>query len=162
MTPGERIDSIKESATLLSQQNWGDIDLILSQYGISTTPDLDGDAYHYVLAMLKDASNDALHSLHQYLTGESEDISSEAQPWAQGQLRLFMSHLATHQEFVGEVRDYLNLYGSARLWRTCQSNRLRSGKTSLRLRPDPAMRWLSSCTRDSIRATGATRKSALR
>jgi hypothetical protein len=39
MRPAERIAAIRESATLLSQQGWNDIDLILRQHGMRTSED---------------------------------------------------------------------------------------------------------------------------
>lgn len=112
MRPAERIASIRESATLLSQQGWNDIDLILRQHGRRTSEDWQGeDRYGYVVHMIEDAPDDGLYELHQYLVGETGDVPTGAQPWAQGQLKLFMSHLAVQQQFVGEVGSYLNFYG---------------------------------------------------
>lgn len=94
MRPAERIAAIRESATLLSQQSWNDIDLILGQHGIRTSQDWQGeDHYGYVVHMIQDASDDGLHELHQYLVGETGDVPTGGQPWGQGQLKLFMSHL---------------------------------------------------------------------
>lgn len=112
MTPAERIAAIKESATLLSQQSWSDIDLILRQYALPTTDSWQGnDRYAYVVDMIEHEPDDVLHPLHQYLIGESGDVPTGAHPWGQGQLKLFMSHLAVHQQFVGEVAWNLSLYG---------------------------------------------------
>jgi hypothetical protein len=61
--------------------------------------------------MIQDAQDDLLHELHQYLVGETGDVPTGAQPWGQGQLKLFMSHLAVQQAFVGQVGQHLNWYG---------------------------------------------------
>jgi TIR domain len=111
MTPAQRIAAIRESATLLAKQEWGDIDLILRQHDLQTSDMWRGDRYNYVLNMLQGGPDDRLHALHQYLVGETGDVPVGAQPWRQGQLKLFMSHLAAQQQFVGEVGAYLNFYG---------------------------------------------------
>jgi len=112
MTPAQRIAAIRESATLLSQQPWNDINLILKQHGRQTVYDWVGDdRYEYVVSMIEAASNEGLHDLHQYLIGDTGDVPVAAQPWGQGKLKLFMSHLAVQQEFVGYVRGNLNWYG---------------------------------------------------
>jgi TIR domain len=112
MTPAERIAAIKESATLLSQQSWYDIDLILSQYGMRTGREWPSDdRYGYVVNVIQSASDDGLYELHQYLIGDSGDVLTGPQPWGQGQLKLFMSHLARKQQFVGRIGEYLSSYG---------------------------------------------------
>lgn len=59
-----------------------------------------------------DRSDDAdLRELHSCLVGQGDDAPTEAQPWEQGHLRLFMSHLATHQEYVGQVAYILSFDG---------------------------------------------------
>src|SRR5690348_13553330 len=102
MTPAERIAAIQESATLFSQQTWTDVDLILAQHDIVTRDNWEGSRYDYIINTLKYEPSDRLQALHQYLTSESNDIPAGPQPWGQGQLKLFMSHLAIHQQFVGE------------------------------------------------------------
>lgn len=111
MRPAERIAAIRETATLLSQQEWGDLDLILRQHGASVTDTWEGDKYNYVIAMIEREPDDKLHELHQYVTGEVGDVPTGPQPWRQGQLNLFMSHLATHQRFVGNVGENLSRSG---------------------------------------------------
>ncbi len=97
LTPAQRIAAIRESATLLSQQSWGDIDLILNQYNMPFSNRWQGDdRYHYVVDMIQAETNERLHALHQYLVGESDDVSTGAQPWGQGKLKLFMSHLSAY------------------------------------------------------------------
>jgi hypothetical protein len=111
MQPAERIAAIRESATLLSQQEWADIDLVLTQYGLPTTDMYQGDRYHYVLDMIQGEPDGSLSALHQYLTGDTGDVPVGPQPYRQGQFRLFMSHLAIHEEFVGAVGANLDRYG---------------------------------------------------
>jgi hypothetical protein len=115
MTPAQRIAAIRESATLLSQQSWHDIDLILQQHEMATSSPKPGDdrddRYSYIINSISYESNDALYTLYQYLIGESDDVPTEVQPWSQGQLKLFMSHLAERQEFVDKVGAHLSHSG---------------------------------------------------
>jgi hypothetical protein len=112
LTSAQRIAAIKESATLLSQQEWGEIDLILEQHGLSVADSWQGsDRYAYVIKMIKDASDERLHELHHYLIGEPGEVPTGVQPWGQGNVKLFMSHLAAHQKFVESVGAHLSLYG---------------------------------------------------
>lgn len=111
MTPGERIALITESARLLEAREWPELDLILRQFGLRTSDAGQWNSkYAYVIEMIDDAADAALRQLHTFLVGES-DTTTVAQPWAQGQLKLFMSHLAVHQEFVGQVGSLLGWDG---------------------------------------------------
>jgi hypothetical protein len=110
MRPGERITAIKETATLLSQQEWVDIDLTLREYGFPTSDSWHGTKYDYVMSMLDGGPTEKLQEVHEFVTGESADTAG-AQLWREGHFRLFMSHLATHQEEVGFVGYNLRHYG---------------------------------------------------
>jgi hypothetical protein len=59
--------------------------------------------------MLEGSSEGSLRALHAYLV--SGDAPADAGPWAQGQLKLFIGHLAIHQEFVGQIGDALSADG---------------------------------------------------
>lgn len=91
------------------------IDLILSQFDIGTEDNWRGnDRQAYAIEMMKfSRDDDALRELHQYLTGhgELEGIASGPHPWQGGGLRLFMSHLARRQRYVGRVADWLAVHG---------------------------------------------------
>ncbi len=120
MRPAERIAAIKESATLLSLQEWGEIDLVLREHNLPTTRDWEPeDKYGYVVAMLNGEPPEKLRQLHEYLTGEaSSGLSVGPQPWRPGHFKLFVSHLAAHQEFVGHVGVNLARYGVSCSWPT--------------------------------------------
>jgi hypothetical protein len=62
MHPGERVTMIRQAAETLAPQGWTEIDLVLDQFGFPTDPHEWGvDSEHpYVVAMLKDASDDKL------------------------------------------------------------------------------------------------------
>jgi hypothetical protein len=110
VTPGERITLIRESARLLATRDWSDIDLVLQQFGLPIDNSSHGGEYQYVLDMIAKAPDADLRQLHSFLVGES-GTPFVAQPWAEGQLKLFMSHLAIHQEFVGQVGSALGWEG---------------------------------------------------
>jgi hypothetical protein len=112
MDPGQRVELLKEAATLLAKREWAELDLILDQFGFGTTDFWEGDdKFAYAIAMTKVGENGALYKLHQYLTGESKEAPIGPQPWEQGRFRLFMSHLAKHQNLVGAIADPLASYG---------------------------------------------------
>jgi len=71
----------------------------------------DHGAYAYVIEMIDQANDVDLRELHSYLVGQGEGAPTEAQPWQHGQLKLFMSHLAVHQEYVGQVVYSLSFDG---------------------------------------------------
>jgi hypothetical protein len=110
-----RIYLITESARLASGMKMVDLDLILDQYGIKMLyrgryGDEDDDGlYTYAVHRLQEASDSNLEAVHAYLTRDSADVPTGDDPgvWTPGQLRLFVSHLSAHKEFVGAVSGYL-------------------------------------------------------
>ena len=54
MEPGQRVNTIRECATMLASQPWPDIDLILNQFGAPTVEIGDWDGpYGYVVEMIR-------------------------------------------------------------------------------------------------------------
>jgi hypothetical protein len=113
MNPPERIKLISESAELLAKREYPEMDLILDQFGMSTSETWDGDPKSYAIQMMRFAEDDSLRGLHQFLTGHSnlQGIAGGPHPWKDRGLRLFMSHLAQHQGEVGKVADWLVIHG---------------------------------------------------
>jgi len=112
LTPGERIARIRESATLLDKQEWSDIDLVLSQHLLPTTDDAwQGSKAQYIVEMIRDAPDNKLNTLHQYLIDDALDKPVSQSPWSGTKLRVFFSHSATHRQLVSEVGESLALYG---------------------------------------------------
>jgi hypothetical protein len=134
LTSGQRVDIIKECATLLDKSEFAEIDLVLDQHGLSTMYEWDGDARSYVMAMLRNGNDDTLTALHSYLTGESDHSSPGKSPFRGNRLRLFLSHLASQREFVGHVGATLQLLVLNHLWPTTRSNQDWNGRRSSRLR----------------------------
>lgn len=112
MNTAQRIDTKKEIATLLAQREWPEIDLVLDEHGLPTSDDWRGNnQYQYVIDMLRQASDETILELHSYVTGGVITVKPGSEPWRSGELRLFMSHLASYQGFVGQVGDYLEGWG---------------------------------------------------
>jgi hypothetical protein len=113
--PGERVTIIKKAAQTLAAQGWGDIDLILSQFGFPTSDDWTADEYSYLVQHLKSGNDDALAELNAYLhPGEvpptqppPEVVEDPDSPWQTGGFRLFMTHVAAEKSHVGKLRDAL-------------------------------------------------------
>jgi hypothetical protein len=111
MKAGERISLITESARLLETREWPELDLILSQHKMPTSNDASSDKYAYVIEMIENSEDEDLRELHSYLVGDVEAASTDDQTWAQGKLKLFVSHLAVHQAFIGKVSYSLSFEG---------------------------------------------------
>lgn len=111
MDAGQRVNAIRETATVLASQPWPDIDLVLDQFGAPTVDIGDWDGpYGYVVEMLRSVDDDVLVRLHQYVTGQAT-TSRGLEPWQQGRLRLFVSHLYSQREIAGQIKTALALYG---------------------------------------------------
>src|SRR4051794_6598314 len=116
LTPGQRIDYIREIATLLDKEEWADLDLILGQHGLSTRDSWNGGKRDYVVAMIQDDTDEKLTALHAYLTGASGTGESGSRvpgssPFKSDRLRLFLSHLSAKRDLVGECGLVLGFYG---------------------------------------------------
>src|SRR5437588_391310 len=106
MQPAERVKTIREIAAALSPGEWGDIDLVLKEFGFPTTESWNDTPAEYVRAMVGSGSDDNLRELHGFLYSEAP---SQKQPGSDSRLwrnmflegrafRLFLSH--THQHKV--------------------------------------------------------------
>jgi hypothetical protein len=111
LSPGDRIDLIRECATLMANREWSEIDLILSVHKAPTAYSWQGEQHGYVVEMLKDTDDAVLNGVHEYLTRRSDSSRPGQSPWSSNRLRLFCSHLATHRAEVGEVAHWLNAFG---------------------------------------------------
>jgi TIR domain len=108
MTPGERITLITESARLLAMRELSEIDMILMQFDLPNNEDLGGDdRYAYALRMVRGATDPYVVRLHAFLVGDRKEVPVGTHSWTPGQVKLFVSHLAIHKHFVGEVREAL-------------------------------------------------------
>jgi hypothetical protein len=108
VTPGQRIALITECAQLLAAQEWYEIDVILKSFGCRTDKNnAHGGKLQYAIAMAEASRDGPLQALHSYLVSGDANVPADG-PWVQGQLKLFVGHLAIHQEFVGQVGQALS------------------------------------------------------
>jgi hypothetical protein len=117
MEPGERIDTIRRSATALAKLDWPEVDLVLRQFGFPTSDAWGGaDQYGYALHHLERGSDQVLRDLVSYLapTAEhpTEDESAVARLWGgKDRFRLFTSHSSRDKVPVSQVRESLSRFG---------------------------------------------------
>jgi hypothetical protein len=117
--PGERIDRIKEIANALDGQEWGEIDLTLEQFGFQASDSWEGSKTDYLIAHVKDGTDQALTDLHDYLC-PAEDAAGEAPPpqlvqlgaapWQTDGYRLFVTHLAKEKTNVSKLAEALSVH----------------------------------------------------
>jgi hypothetical protein len=115
LSPGERIELKKSVAASLGQQEWSDMDLILDEFGFPISDSWEGDRSSYVMSMLYRADDEALAQLHSYLRPSSlppaspqpDAFDDPANPWSGTGFRLFLSHVTSHAEHAGALRQEL-------------------------------------------------------
>ncbi len=101
-------------AERLGTERWKFIDVVLNQFGIETPNNWDGSPVDYIMLTAKDASDKALTGLAAHVghrVGELTFPGVEPSFWRKNMLRLFVSHLATHRAFAGELQEHLFRYG---------------------------------------------------
>jgi hypothetical protein len=114
LSPSQRLLLMKEIAQRLSSESWALIDLTLKQFALPWSDEWGGDSNAYVLAMITKSSDETLIELALHLGFVLEvPATSHIEPlfWQKGMFRLFISHLAVHKKFAGELQDSLLRYG---------------------------------------------------
>jgi len=114
LSPSQRISLMKEIAQRLGGETWALIDLTLNQFGLPTTNSWDGTGDAYVMRMIEDAQDQILLELAQHLGFSLElSASSHIEPafWRKGMFRLFITHLAAHRNWAGQLQEALLSYG---------------------------------------------------
>jgi hypothetical protein len=109
--PGDRIEIKKRLAAALSETGWAEIDLILTEFNQPTTDQWSGDESGYIIEMLRQASDEDLSSLSEYVLGSGVAPPEDLIPWTGETFRLFLSHLAREKEFAGGVQLVLRWEG---------------------------------------------------
>ncbi len=105
---------MKEIAQRLGNESWTLIDLTLKQFRLPVTNAYSGETGGYILEMIEQASDEALLELAQHLGFTLESpVSSYIEPafWRKGMFRLFISHLAIHKKWAGELQEALLEFG---------------------------------------------------
>ncbi len=118
MKTGDKVRLIRKTATMLSQLDWGDIDLILRQFGFDWSYDWPNtDKYGYSLHHLEKSSDyeSKIVELHEFLNSKDKDIEESLAiltgPWAPHRFKLFISHISEDRDKANELKEKLALYG---------------------------------------------------
>jgi hypothetical protein len=113
ISPSQRVALIKVISERLGNENWSLIDVTLDQFGIETPESWSGSAPEYVLRQIRKAPDQALIDLAQHVGYKFEQSPPGVDPpfWRVGMLKLFVTHLAMHRAFAGELQEELFRYG---------------------------------------------------
>jgi hypothetical protein len=115
LTPSQRIKILREVSNQLHDQEWPEIDLILTQFQLPTENRWSGSKAAYVLQMANAATDDVLNGLaeHFELPAAVRGAPAVSHPsfWKEGTLKVFTSHLAIHRKFAGELQEQLAKLG---------------------------------------------------
>lgn len=115
MKPGDRVTLIQQLSQELAARDYADLDLILRQFGLPWRQYWNGGRYEYALEMLEKGRDADLLALHEYLfgfSGEPDPLSGvEADCWAKGQFRLFLSHVSTDKILCSNLKIGLARFG---------------------------------------------------
>ncbi|HVT59463.1 MAG TPA: toll/interleukin-1 receptor domain-containing protein [Thermoanaerobaculia bacterium] len=112
LSPSERVTLIQEIATRLSHNDWPVIDLTLRQFGLPTFDDWQGGQQAYVIEMIQRAQDEVLVDLAAHLGYDSRGRGSALEPsfWQRGNLRVFITHLATEKSVASAIQEKLSWY----------------------------------------------------
>ncbi len=109
MQPGERVIVIKRVAEqLAATDDWGEIDLVLEQFGFPISDHWQGGMKSYIIEFIKDGSDDSLVAIDQFLMGDSQPRD---EPWENKGFRLFLTHVATQKQVAHSLKSCLQFYG---------------------------------------------------
>ncbi len=114
LTPSDRIHLIKEISHRLGTADWGLIDLTLRQFDLPWSDTWAGNERSgYVMAMIEGGGEDVLLALSRHLGYEFGSSRPQIEPsfWSRGYFRLFVSHIAEHRQFAGEIQSKLLTFG---------------------------------------------------
>jgi len=114
LTKSQRIQVILDVANRLGSEQWSNIDLILSQFGLPTDDEWRGNNSDYVIKMIQAASDEQLFELSQHF-GLSLDVvistpSSAFEYWTDGKLKVFISHLTDHKVQAAHLKNEMGEY----------------------------------------------------
>ena len=113
LTPSDRVTLITEIARSLSDAEWPYIDLVLKQFGLPWTNQWSGTKDAYVIEVIGGVDNESLSELGRHIGVEIDTPKASVDPqfWNGTDLRLFISHLAKHREYTGQLKEALAAYG---------------------------------------------------
>lgn len=105
---------MKEIAQRLGREAWPLIDLTLKQFNLPITDSWSGTSDAYVMRMIEDEQDQPLLDLAQHLGFSLEPLaSSRIEPafWRKGMFRIFITHLAAHKKWAGQLQEALLPFG---------------------------------------------------
>jgi hypothetical protein len=114
LTPSQRISLLKVISERLGKESWQFIDATLKQFGAPTPHPWDGSASDYIVLTAQNAKDQTLIDLAQHVGhkfGQPTSPGVEPPFWRKDMLRLFVSHIAVHRAFAGELQEALLRYG---------------------------------------------------
>jgi hypothetical protein len=114
LSASQRVTLLKEIAARLSSEDWSLIDVTLKHFSLPWSNEWHGNKDAYVLATTEDAGDQALLELAQHVGfGFDTPAVQRIDPpfWHKGMFRLFVSHLAAHRTFAGELQQGLRHFG---------------------------------------------------
>ncbi|MEI9968743.1 MAG: toll/interleukin-1 receptor domain-containing protein [Terracidiphilus sp.] len=114
LSTSQRVSLIKEISQRLGGESWALIDLTLSQFGLPVSDSWSGDNSAYILKMIQNASDQVLLDLAQHVGFALDSTAAsyiEPAFWRKGMFRLFISHLAAHKKWAGDLQEALLPYG---------------------------------------------------
>ena len=113
LSTSERVHLISEIAARLGESNWTLVDITLRQFGLPWRSGWTGELVDYVMEMIENAPESSLIELGRHLGYEPSVSRSVVAPafWRSGYFRLFVSHIAKHRRFIGQMQDRLMIYG---------------------------------------------------
>jgi hypothetical protein len=115
LSPSQRVSLIKVIAERLGKENWSLIDVTLSQFSADTSDSWVGSAESYVLQMVQQAPDQTLIDLAQRVGYRFDEPASppgvDPSFWRKDMLRVFVTHLAAHRAYAGELQEALLRYG---------------------------------------------------
>jgi hypothetical protein len=115
LTPSQRIKILREVSNQLGDQEWPEIDLVLTQFRLPTENRWNGSKAAYVLEMANGATDEVLNGLaeHFELPAAVTGAPAISHPsfWKEGTFKVFISHLAVHRKFAGELQEQLATLG---------------------------------------------------
>ena len=109
-----RISLLKEISDRLQVEEWPLIDLTLSQFGLPTPDEWQGNKNGYVIEMSKRAEDSVLVELAQhvgFLIEEAPKPGIDPPFWRKRMFRLFVTHLAIEKVLAAQLQEALLGYG---------------------------------------------------
>ena len=114
LSASKRISLLKEISDRLQMEEWPLIDLTLSQFGLPTSDEWQGNKNAYVIEMSKRGEDSVLVELAQHVGFLIEEVPKpgiDPPFWRKRMFRLFVTHLATEKVLAAQLQEALLGYG---------------------------------------------------